>query len=414
VGKSEIQQITADTKVADVVNRWPQTLEVLLGLGFEPLRNPIARRTLARMFSLRQAAAFRGVDLGLLLSKLRAAAGLPAASEPISEAAPACEEAIPTLSGDVRVLGLVPCPLRSILVERFDAFARRFTVERGVRLAWWLAGEGAGAKDVRPWLQALVHRGDVDAVPEVLVAVGTEIFLYRSMAGALLSRGVFGPFPFAREGRPELSHYEDPRGILGLHFVVPFALAVRFSQLPSGTVPRTWADLAAPEMRGHVGFPSLDLPVIPDLLGALHGHLGEERFAAFARNVVATMHPAQAAPRARGHEVPAVVVLPREFSRSAPATGAEEVLPEDGLIGVPTYVAVRAGAPSVAVDVARYFFSDDYLRPLLDHGEFYPNSRTLAPPLPRLVGRPWSPLLEGDPEAETARLRAMFAPGAGS
>ncbi len=67
-------RIEGDHRVSSVIDWFPQTLPVFLANGFAPLANPVARRTLGRAISVRQAAAKQGVPLDRLLQELNAAA----------------------------------------------------------------------------------------------------------------------------------------------------------------------------------------------------------------------------------------------------------------------------------------------------------------------------------------------------
>ncbi len=69
-------EITPDTRVAAVVETWPATMQVFARSGFSVLANPVARRTVARVTSVRQACAMHGVDLHGFVHELQAAAGL--------------------------------------------------------------------------------------------------------------------------------------------------------------------------------------------------------------------------------------------------------------------------------------------------------------------------------------------------
>jgi hypothetical protein len=60
------------TMVAEVLQRYPQALEVFLRHGFAPLRNPVLRRTMARVVTLEQACRREGVVLDRLLADLQA------------------------------------------------------------------------------------------------------------------------------------------------------------------------------------------------------------------------------------------------------------------------------------------------------------------------------------------------------
>ncbi|HET8539134.1 MAG TPA: DUF1858 domain-containing protein [Anaeromyxobacter sp.] len=76
--------ITPESKIGELLERWPQLEAVLLDLSphFEALRSPVLRRTVARIATLRQVSSVSGVALGVLVTRLRAGAGLaPAAIE---------------------------------------------------------------------------------------------------------------------------------------------------------------------------------------------------------------------------------------------------------------------------------------------------------------------------------------------
>jgi len=66
--------ISGDLTVADVLARWPATLDVFLAQGFTPLANAHLRAALAPRITVAQAAAMKRVDLATLLAALQAAA----------------------------------------------------------------------------------------------------------------------------------------------------------------------------------------------------------------------------------------------------------------------------------------------------------------------------------------------------
>mgnify|MGYP000963977771 FL=1 len=71
--------INLHIKVSDLLDAYPQLEGTLLDLSpaFSKLRNPILRRTVAKVTTLQQAAKVAGVSPILLLETLRQAAGLP-------------------------------------------------------------------------------------------------------------------------------------------------------------------------------------------------------------------------------------------------------------------------------------------------------------------------------------------------
>jgi hypothetical protein len=84
--------ITPDSKLGELLERWPELEAVLLEISphFKALKNPVLRRTVAKVATLRQVSTVSGVALGVLVSRLRAGAGLaPAAAADDEGPAPA-------------------------------------------------------------------------------------------------------------------------------------------------------------------------------------------------------------------------------------------------------------------------------------------------------------------------------------
>jgi hypothetical protein len=69
--------IAPKTKVAELIDAYPQLEQVLIEYvpAFERLRNPVLRRTVARITTLQQAAAIGGVGVDKLINHLRREAG---------------------------------------------------------------------------------------------------------------------------------------------------------------------------------------------------------------------------------------------------------------------------------------------------------------------------------------------------
>lgn len=68
-------QISPKVKVGEVLERYPQSLEVFIQHGFAPLRNPVLRKTMARVITIEQACRREGVDMSELLRELKITAG---------------------------------------------------------------------------------------------------------------------------------------------------------------------------------------------------------------------------------------------------------------------------------------------------------------------------------------------------
>jgi len=75
---NERPAITPDLKVGELLAAYPELEDELIAIAptFAKLHNPLLRRTVARITSLRQAASVGGVSLGAMIGRLRQAAGI--------------------------------------------------------------------------------------------------------------------------------------------------------------------------------------------------------------------------------------------------------------------------------------------------------------------------------------------------
>ena len=70
-------QITPEIKVAELLDNFPELEDKLIEIAppFKKLKNPILRKTLAKVTTLRQASSVGGISLAELINGLRSAAG---------------------------------------------------------------------------------------------------------------------------------------------------------------------------------------------------------------------------------------------------------------------------------------------------------------------------------------------------
>jgi hypothetical protein len=75
--RETVLPIDPDTKVAKLLDHYPQLEDVLISIAppFRKLRNPVLRKSVARVASLRQAAAVAGLSVEELVSTLRSEVG---------------------------------------------------------------------------------------------------------------------------------------------------------------------------------------------------------------------------------------------------------------------------------------------------------------------------------------------------
>ncbi|GAX60630.1 hypothetical protein SCALIN_C13_0143 [Candidatus Scalindua japonica] len=68
--EERLTEITGDTNIAQAIDHYPEILEVFLEFGFKQLASPAARKTVAKMFTIKQATKIHPVNIDTLLKAL--------------------------------------------------------------------------------------------------------------------------------------------------------------------------------------------------------------------------------------------------------------------------------------------------------------------------------------------------------
>lgn len=285
---NNLKTLLSNSTVGKIVDKYPFLIDTFVELGFTPMKNPVTRKTVSYMITLEQAAAFKGMHVDELIRIL-----IERISENTDEDAvpgrteESCENIVNMDSvpkADIRFLGIVPCPIRNVLIEKFDKFVSDFNYRFDKKLAWTVAGEGTAGGDVLKDIMAISNSKRYDRLVDLFTAVGKDIFVHNFYGGRIYKNNIWKKIGSHADAHPLLEEFKDPNGILRLVYGTPFIMSCRKSVLGDVELPKTWVDLTDEKYKGKIAVPSLNLPIIPDLLGALYYHLGEEKFQKFAEN----------------------------------------------------------------------------------------------------------------------------------
>jgi hypothetical protein len=66
----KLTEVTKDTKVFDIVDQYPETLQIFLDFGFSQMANPVMRNTMGRVASVEMATKMHNVDMDKFLKTL--------------------------------------------------------------------------------------------------------------------------------------------------------------------------------------------------------------------------------------------------------------------------------------------------------------------------------------------------------
>ena len=358
----------------DITEKFPETIDVFVANGYEHVGDESKRTSSGKMVTLQQAVQMKGKDLGAFTSLLENAVAANAKQEDVTLASVNDENQIFPTEGDIRVAGLLPCPVRIPLLEGFDSVSRKITAESGKTVGVRLAAASVGADALDAGMESISDESDL---PDIFLSAGFEAFFDRRNMARFKERGVFVDRSWKTHNEMmEPYGLKDPDGHYALLGVVPAVFLVDKTQLDEGEeVPRTWKEILGPRFENKVAMPVGDFDLFNGILLTIWKEFGDDGVKAIGRNLLEGMHPSQAAGRfaPKDGKGPMVSVIPYFFSRMAQFNpNAEIVWPADGAVVSPIFMLLKDSAPEEACRIADFFASRE-VGEILSHRGLFPS-----------------------------------------
>lgn len=418
--------------VYEITEQHPATIEVFAESGFPKLRDPELRRAQGRALTVEAAAKLKKLDLEALLGKLRAAASAEAAGQgDVTLGADAGAELRLLPEGDLRVSGLLPCPVRLPILEALQREKDRLEREHHLRVGCSLAAAAVGGDALNAAITAAESEADL---PEIFISAGFESFFDRRTLRRFKDQGVFVDVAppgqnrvfgepggaqrvylagGGRQGHPE-QELRDPDHHFTMLGLVPAVFLVNKNLLGSDPAPRTWEDVLHPRFKDRLALPVGDFDLFNGLLLTLAARYGDSAVEALAQNMLASRHPAETVGRFSSRQAaqPAVSIIPYFFSKM---TMKSQVLyvtwPEDGAVTSPIFMLVKKSAMPLSGELARVFLSKQVGELIAQRGlmpVLNPEVENKVPDGARFIWLGWERVRELDLGQEIPRLEALF------
>jgi len=405
--------ISPEMTLFDITETYPETIDVFVANGFAHVGDPDQRQSHGKLVTLAQAVQMKDKDLDTFRNLLEGAVHESRTAEDVTLAVVADESEVFPREGDVRVAGLLPCPVRLPLLEKFDELKRKLEAETGCTIGVRLAAASIGAEALEQQMQNIATEDDL---PHVFLSAGFEAFFDRKNMARFKDAEVFESRTWDRVN-PMFTEYDlfDPDRHFAMLAVVPAVFLVDKSQLAEGEeLPRSWSDLLSDRYTGRIALPVGDFDLFNGILVNLWKEYGDEGIAALGRNLLQSLHPSQTAGRFASSKGkgPLISVIPYFFSKMAKLNPlAEIVWPAEGAIISPIFMLLRRGAPAEAVRIADFFNSREVGEILAHRGLFpscHPEVVNQVPDGARFLWFGWDQIRKHDLGELIPRLNEIF------
>lgn len=353
-----------DEKIINILNRYPETIEFFINKGFDKLKNEKDKETLGKL-SLNLILKSKGISIEGFSQMLDDFIELSRNSADIT-----LNEKTKRTKG-VKVVGLLPCPVRVPLLEQFDAFVEKHETD----IQYDLKAASHGLE----WLKGAVRNvADYNELADIYLSAGFDLFFDEELMGKFKKAGVFKNGvkydKFNSDFENDYMSLKDPSGDYSILAVVPAVFLVNTQELNGREIPKTWADLLKPEFEKSVSLPVSDFDLFNAILLNIYKLYGDEGVKKLGKSLIQNLHPAQMVKSDRlTVNRPTVTIMPYFFTRMTKEGGAMvPVWPEDGAIISPVFMLTKAEKLKEMESLID-FLSSKAVGEILSHKGFFPS-----------------------------------------
>jgi ABC-type Fe3+ transport system substrate-binding protein len=347
-------------RIETILNKYPETIDFFVNKGFENLKTEDGKKLLGKL----------NLDIVLKTKSI----GIEGFSDMLNDfielsrnsADLTLNEKTKRTNG-VKVIGLLPCPVRVPLLEQFDAFVEKSEYD----IEYDLKAASHGLE----WLKGTVrNESDYNNLADIYLSAGFDLFFDENLMGKFKKANVFKDAVKYKDYNHEFENLRDPSGDYSILAVVPAVFLVNSKELNGREIPKTWADLLKPEFEKSVSLPVSDFDLFNAILLNIYKLYGDEGVKKLGKSLIQNLHPAQMVKSDRMTvNRPTVTIMPYFFTRMTKEGGTMiPVWPEDGAIISPVFMLTKREKVDKMQDLID-FFSSKAVGEILSHKGFFPS-----------------------------------------
>lgn len=356
-------------KVYDITEKYPETIDIFVANGFEQLSNEKMRKLMGKTISLEMACMTKKVNIELFAQKL---------IDAIEQHRVSIDTALAALKqnngGDIKIEGVLPCPVRVPLLEGFNAWMEENKSQFDFKVDYELKSANLGVD----WIKERIHSDNEDSLSDLFMSAGFDLFFDKELMGKFKSKGAFEDITGLDRLNKDFDNDEidlkDPQRQYSIIGVVPAVFMVNTEELGDRQIPKSWRDLLKPEFENSVSLPMRDFDLFNAILLNIYKNYGEEGITRLGKTLLRSMHPAE---MVKSHikktesGIPTVTIMPYFFTKMVrPGSPLKPVWPEDGAIISPIFLLAKKETKEQTKPFVDFFFSKEVGEILSTNGKF--------------------------------------------
>jgi ABC-type Fe3+ transport system substrate-binding protein len=356
-------------KIFDITEKYPETIDIFVSNGFDQLKNEKMRKLMGETISMKMACMTKRVNVELFEKKL---------VEAIEQHRISVDDALAVpkkhIGGDIKIEGLLPCPVRIPLLEGFNKWMEENKDSFDFKVDYELKSANMGVD----WIKERIESDNADSLADLFISAGFDLFFDKNLMGKFKSRGIFednsGLEKYNKDFDNENIDLKDPQKQYSIIGVVPAVFMVNTEELKGREMPKSWADLLKPEFEDSVSLPMRDFDLFNAILLNIYKNYGEEGVASLGRSLLRSMHPAEmlkAHTKKVSSGIPTVTIMPYFFTKMVKQDSPlKPIWPKDGAVISPIFLLAKKESKKLTKPFVDFFFSKEVGEILSSNGHF--------------------------------------------
>jgi len=351
--------IIKNNTLGETLKKYPELVTTFINRGFKGLDNDLVLKQISKL-SLESLLKNKGVNVDSFIELLNS----QIENETVDVTLMNNKN-----EGNIKIIGLLPCPVRIPLLERFTTLSNLEDINHNLKAA----SEGLD------WLKEEVELAQTeDDLADVYISAGFDLFFEENLMKKFKDKKIFEDYfsdiEFNSDFENDSISLKDPNKDYSMIATVPAVFLVNTQILGDRPIPKTWKDLLNPIYENLISLPVSDFDLFNAILIHLYKEFGIDAIKQLGKSLVKSMHPAEMVKSEKRNRVkPAISIMPYFFTKMAlPGSVMKAVWPEDGAIVSPIFMLTKRSKKNELLEIASMFTSIE-TGEILSHKGLFPS-----------------------------------------
>lgn len=356
--------VDENMSIKEICEKYPQVIEILNKNGIKGLENSATFQMIGKL-TLKSLLASKKINVDSFLEMV---------NEIILQENNKVDIVMEKKSDndEISVMGLLPCPIRIPLLEKFFNFLEE---NKELKVKYELKAASAGLN----WLKEdVIKANHPEKLADIFISAGFDFFFEEKLMGKFKKEGIFKDITeiekYNRDFENDEISLKDPDSDYSMLGVVPAVFLVNKEMLGDRKIPKKWADILTSEFEKSVSLPISDFDLFNSILININKKYGKKGIKALGKTLLENLHPSQMVKSDKKKEnVPTVTIMPYFFTKMIKENSPMiPVWPEDGAIISPIFMLTKKAKKEKIEKIVK-FLSGKEVGEVLAHQGLFPS-----------------------------------------